>query len=573
MMHFHTQRSRSMALTLGLVIAAFSFHAVRAQSAAIDAIVGGTLIDGTGGAPRADVTLLIREGRIQRIGPRESTPVSPDAVVIKAEGKFILPGFIDAHIHYRDYYPELLISHGITSLADWGGSPLEWILTQKEGISKGKIYGPRIYTCGVSLGQAAVPDVETALRRVRELAARGVDKIDLTFSVKPDVLEAAIREAHRLGLPASGYPVHTREAIEAGIDAIKHTYVLGSANTTDPERLKELYRQATIDSRAKNPRLFLLGPDHEDLVRLMVSKKVAWIPTLAKDFKLIHDRGDEFQKESFRLFSNPLLQYVPDYYFTHLTNDFETGVPVVASGRVGTVDRTGEEYQTYRKAYRNLQSFMRKFVQSGGRVLAGTAPHSFVMPGLALHQEMQLFVDAGLSPQQALQSASSWVAGYLRVDNEVGTVEEGKLADIVILKKNPLEDIRNTRSVDTVIQGGRVLPTGYHPSYSNPIPRNTTRNAPGAGNPPPQLERISPLVTSEGSGDMMITAIGRTFVPGAVVFFEQTPLETRFVSAAELKAVISEPLLRSVGTYWLYVSNPRPGGGDSEVASLIVKYK
>ena len=540
----------------------------------ISAIVGGTLIDGTGAAPRSDITILLEGSRIKKIGSRASTPTPPDTVVLDAAGKFILPGFIDAHIHYRDYYPELLVTHGITSVADWGGSPLEWILAQKEGISKGKIFGPRIYTCGEALREQDTPDVETALQRVRELAARGVDKIDITFEIKPGVLEAVIHEAHRLGLRASGYPIHTRRAIEAGIDAIKHTYVVGSANITDPERLEKLYDQLNLPRPQRDARLFLLGPDHDDLVRLMVSKKVAWIPTLVKDFKVIHDRREEFEKENLRLISDPELQYLPvENLVGQLTNDFETGILLLPSGRAGTVDRASRDYLTFREAYRNLQSFIRKLVQGGGRVLAGTAPHGFVMPGVALHQEMQLFVDAGLTPMQALQSASAWVADYLGVDKEVGTVEEGKLADMVILNKNPLEDIHNTRTIDTVIQGGRVLPTGYHRSYSNPIPRNTSRNPPASGNPIPQLESISPLVATEGSGDLTLRVRGKRFVPGVMVVFEDIPLETTFVSATALKAVIPERLLRSVGTYWLYVSSPRPGGGDSEAVSLILKYR
>ena len=551
------------------------FHAANAQNAPVGAIVGGTLIDGTGGVPRSDVTIIIKGDRIERIGPRGQTRIPNDASVLRAEGKFILPGFIDAHIHYRDYYPELLITHGITSIADWGGSPLEWLLTQKEGISKGKIYGPRIYTCGVALtSHVEFSDREIAVRRVRELAAAGVDKIDIGSLIKPDVLVAVIQEAHRLGLPAGGYPVHTREAIEAGIDAIKHTYVVGTANTTDPERLKEIHRQPTIRIHAdRDSRLFLIGPDHDDLVRLMVSKKVAWIPTTVKDFKVIHDRGEDFEKESFQLYSNPELQYLPRSYFPQLTNHFAPGISAVNSGRIGTVDRNSEDYQIYRQGYRNLQSFMRKLVQAGGRVLAGTAPHSFVLPGLALHQEMQLLVDAGLTPMQALQSASLWVAEYLRADKDIGSIQEGKLADLVILKQNPLEDIQNTRTVETVIQGGRVLPTGYHRSYSNPIPRNTLRAPPGGGNPRPQLEAISPSVTTEGSSNLTLTVHGKEFRPGAVVFFERIPLQTTFISATELQALSPERLLRSVGTYWLYVSNPRPRGGDSESVALIVKYK
>lgn len=544
------------------------------------AIVGGTLIDGTGAAPRPDVTVLVMGERIGRIGPRDSTGVPDGAKVVRAEGKFILPGFIDAHIHYRDYYPELLMTHGITSVADWGGSPIEWILVQREGISKGKIYGPRIYTPGEIIGSGEGSEssgeitVDAAVRRVRELAARGVNKIDMGFDTPPEVVKAVIQESHRLSLPVSGYPVHTREAIEAGIDAIKHTYTVGDANVTDPAKLQQIYRQATIPERRRDPRLFLLGDHYDDLVRLMVARKVAWVPTLVKDFKVMLDRRDEFERENLRLLSDPNLQYIPvQNMLLQLTNVSVEGLSVVASGRVGTLDRSGPDYELFRQGYRNLQGFIRALVQSGGHVLAGTAPHSFVMPGLSLHQEMRLFVEAGLTPMQALQSASLWVAEYLRVQKDIGSVEEGKFADIVILAKNPLEDIRNTRTVETVIQGGRVLPTGYHRFYANPIPRNTQQNAPGAGNPRAELQRISPLVTTEGSPDLALAVRGRRFVPGAEVVFETIPVQTEFVSDTELSAVIPERLLRSVGTYWIHVSNPEPGGGSSAPASLIVKFK
>lgn len=541
----------------------------------VEAVVGLTLIDGTGAPPQQQMTILIEGDRIARIGPAASVTVPTGARVIEASGKYAVPGFIDAHIHYRDYYPELLITHGITGAVDWGGSPLEWILAQKEGIAKGKIYGPRIFTCGDSLSRSEIPDVETARRRVSELAASGVDHVALTFGVAPDIVEAVIDEASRHGIPVAGYPVHTREAIQAGIDAIKHTYVLGSANTTDPVLLREIHRQATLpDNRARDARLFLLGDDFQELVRLMVAHRVAWVPTLVKDFKLFHRRRDEFEADNLYLLSHPELQYLPvENFVALLTNRHRTGIPVVASGLIGTVATRGEEYQAYRKAYANLQGFLVAFVGAGGRVLAGTAPHSFVLPGLSLHQEMQLFVDAGLAPMQALQSATAWVASYLGVADELGTLEEGKLADLVILADNPLQDIRYTRSIERVIQGGRSLPIGYHRSYRNPIPRNTSRNAPGAGYPVPVLDSIDPPVTTEGVDGLRVRATGRRFVSGAVMYFEGIPLTTTFVSGREIHAKIPEDLLRRVGTFWLSVQNPRPGGGFSESRSLIVKFR
>lgn len=570
-----TKQTARPGYLLALIIFILATATGRAQQR-VTAIVGGMLIDGTGAAAKPNTNIILSGERIAQIGPAASTPVPAVANVIHAEGKYVLPGFIDAHVHYRDYYPELLITHGITSAADWGGSPLEWELAQREGVKAGKIYGPRLYTSGEVIGgsEAEKTQVDVALKHVRALTAAGVNKIDMEFDIEPEVATAVIREAHKLGLPVSGYPVHSREAIEEGIDAIKHTYSVGSANITDLDRLKELYRQSHLPERTRDARKFLITEDYSGLIKLMVAKKVAWVPTFIKDFKLLQDRREEFELENFRLLANPELQYVPvANLILQVTNEHETGRPLVASGLVGTLNRGSADYELYRKGYKNLQGLIRGLVQAGGHVLAGTAPHSFVMPGLSLHQEMQLFVDAGLTPTQALQSASLWVAEYLRVQKDIGSVEPGKLADIVILSKNPLADIRNSRTVETVIQGGRKLPTGFHHWYVNPIPRITNMNAPGQGVGRPQVERLSPEAANEGSPDQTIQLRGKNFAEDATVVFDGVPVPTEFVSETQLKARIPEQLLRNVGSYAVQVINPRPGGGDSAPVQFIVRYQ
>jgi imidazolonepropionase-like amidohydrolase len=495
--------------------------------------------------------------------------------VIRADGKYVLPGFIDAHVHLRDYYSELFITHGITSIVDWAGSTgsYAWILAQKEGVAKGKIYGARVYSSGEMIREDA--DVSEAAQQVRQIAARGFDKIDIGYNVRPEVVAAVIAEAKKVGLPVSGYPVHTRAAIEAGISAVKHTYTVGIAAVKDPARKKLIEQQAGLPDREQDAKLALLGDDYDDLVQLMIAKKTAWVPTFVKDMKVTTERMDEFERDNVRLVSNPELQYLPILnLLPQLTNVYPSGIGVVASGVVGTVDRSSPDFAVYRHAYRNLQDFAKKLVAGGGRVLAGTAPHSFVLPGLSLHHEMQLLVDAGLTPMQALQSASSWPAEYVNKQNEVGVLAPGRFGDVVILTRNPLENIANTRSAETVIQGGRVQPMGYHHGYANPIPRGSAAaSAPGEGVARPQLDSVSPDVTTEGGAPTEITLRGRAFVRASTVMFERIPLDTTFVSPVELKAVVPEWLIRAAGAYSVYVSNPRPGGGESVVRSFFVKYR
>jgi hypothetical protein len=203
----------------------------------------------------------------------------------------------------------------------------------------------------------------------------------------------------------------------------------------------------------------------------------------------------------------------------------------------------------------------------------GTAPHSFVLPGLSFHHELQLLVDAGLTPTQAIQAATSWAAEVVRKDKDVGTLAPGKLADVVILSRNPLENIANTRSVETVLQGGRVQPTGFHRTYTNPIARMAARGAPGEGFPRPQLDAVTPGAATEGASGTTLTVRGRSFVRGTTVIFDRAPLDTTFVSESELRAVMPERLTRIPGSYPVYVSSPKPGGGDSNAVPFIVKYR
>ena len=535
------------------------------------AIVGGTLIDGTGAAPRPSTTVILSGGRIARIGPSATTPPPAGAQIVSAEGKYIIPGLWDAHIHSRDFYAELLITHGITAYVDWSGSPLDWTLAQRDAIARGAMFGPRFFTAGQLIAENSTP--ESARAQVRQLKERGVDMISVGFVLKKESLLAVLDEAKKVGLPSSGYPIYTREAIEAGISGIKHTYTVGSANITDPAKRAAIERQIPLSDDGRDARLYVLGDRYDELVSLMAKHKTTWIPTLVKDFKVSHDRRDEFELEALRLLGNPNLQYLPVLnMLPQLTNEFDTGIAWVASGNVGTVDKTSPDWELWRQGYRNLQGLIRKLVAAGVHVLPGTAPHSYVMPGLGLHQELQLLVDAGMTPMQALQSATLWSAEFVRKDKELGTVAQGKIADIVILKQNPLDNVRNLRTVDTVIQGGRVQPIGYHWSYTNPLPRTQTQGPPGEGPRPPQLTSIGPAVTVESKG-VTLTLQGANFMRNSVAFLDGRPLTTTYVSPTELKAAVPAALTQIPGSLAVRVRTPRPGGGESAAVPLTVGFQ
>ncbi|MBI2359391.1 MAG: amidohydrolase family protein [Deltaproteobacteria bacterium] len=225
-----------------------------------------------------------------------------------------------------------------------------------------------------------------------------------------------------------------------------------------------------------------------------------------------------------------------------------------------------------RDGFERLGGFVQQLVKAGGNVVTGTDAPA-VMPGLSLHREMEFLVDLGLSPMQAILAATKVGADYLGKIYELGTVEEGKLADLIIVNGDPLSDITHTRRVETVIKDGKVVDTTFHAGYSNPIPRPHSQEF--YGFPPPKLEEVSPKVAREREKELTMVVKGKDFFPGSVVSFGGTTLPTVFVSQRELTATIPSHFLHA-GTIPVAVVNPRPnefpGRRISNPLPLIVKF-
>jgi hypothetical protein len=209
-------------------------------------------------------------------------------------------------------------------------------------------------------------------------------------------------------------------------------------------------------------------------------------------------------------------------------------------------------------------------VKAGGKIYSGTDTAAANTPGLSLHHEMQMYVDAGLTPMQALLSSTKWAAEILRLDKQLGTIEPNKLADLVILKASPLDDIQNARLVDQLILNGSPTDTSYHSDYQFPFPRYGPESK-HLYNPPPRLRDVVPPVLTQGSG-AKLRLLGQGFVPNSVVYFGESPLNTDWVSATELSAMLTPRQTSVVGTFLIQVQSPKPGGGISEQIEFIVDY-
>ena len=218
-----------------------------------------------------------------------------------------------------------------------------------------------------------------------------------------------------------------------------------------------------------------------------------------------------------------------------------------------------------------MQQFLGQFVRAGGRIYAGTDSSAATTPGLSLHHEMQLLVDAGLTPMEAIMAATSNGAAVLGLERTLGTVEEGKAADLVLVDANPLQEITNTTKIFRVIKDGRVVDTTYHADYEIPI-RRPGPESKHLYNPLPVVRDLVPPVAVEGAS-VTIRVVGRGFTPSSVVKFDGRAVDTRWVSSTELAATLAPQHTARVGTFLTTVETPKPGGGLSEPVEFIVTFR
>ena len=382
------------------------------------AIVGATLIDGRGGSPVADSVVVVRGERIVAAGPRASVRVPAGAEVFDARGLTLVPGLIDAHFHIDgdDGLPALFLSHGVTSLRD----PGQWIEAYDAARAAGSPV-PRLFLTGPHLDSppAAYPadshvvrDAEEARLAVARFAAQGASAFKVYFRLPVALIRVVCEEAHRRGLPVTSHLeiVDAADAVRAGVDGVEHVTSFGTALL--PARDAEKYRQAVLaDNAARREGRYevwskadLDGPRARAIITLLAERGTYLSPTLAiferragdKDTKDVHVRG-----------------------------------------------------------FKQMLEFTGRARRAGVRVVVGS--HSAVPKaerGWAYQRELELLVEAGLTPMQAIVAGTSENARFFRVEERLGSVEPGKLADLLLVEGDPLKDIGVMRNVRRVMLGG-----------------------------------------------------------------------------------------------------------------------
>lgn len=446
------------------VPAALASGAQAADGADITVLAHGTVIDGTGARPRPDTTVVLVGDRIVWAGAHREVPVPAGARVVDVRGKFVIPGLWDMHTHgsdMEDIFPPLHIANGVTGIREmWGYAENR---ATRDKIERGELLGPRVVMASsiidgpVTLLGPPVTQVGTeaeARAAVRTAQAEGSDFVKV-YSYLPAAPWAAILdEASRLGLPVGGhwsYRTRLVAAAEAGQRSFEHLFGLSFATSSrEEEFLRTL--DATPFDPADRRRFFNLArelerqsaesyhPAKAARVFAKLARAGSWqSPTLAV-LRVVSSPADTFAND-------PRLKYVPGW-----VRDFW-------KDRLGLfAPSTPEQIVQYRAFFQAQMRLVGEAHAGGVGIIGGTdCLNPYVFPGFAVHDELTMLVRAGLSPMSALQTVTRDAARYLGRERTMGTVTAGKVADLVVLDRNPLADIRNTQSIHAVVTRGRLI--------------------------------------------------------------------------------------------------------------------
>ncbi|MBZ5524778.1 MAG: amidohydrolase family protein [Acidobacteriia bacterium] len=414
------------------------------------------IIDATGSPLQPDMAVTIQGDRILRIEKAARTRIPAGAQVIDATGKFLIPGLWDMHVHiiFGDWIPggkqvslPLFVANGVTGVRDMGGD-LDTLLEWRKEISAGTLIGPRMIIAGPMLdspksrfpSSLSIATPEEGRKAVNDLKAKGVDFIKVQSFVQRDAYLAVADECKKQKLTLAGHVpdvMRASEAVDAGQKSIEHlTGVFEGCSTAEDELLKG----------PKGPKRFL--DTHDPLKCAALISKFAqhrtWqVPTL------VWERG-QWLIDDIDYSHDPLLKYAPQSWQ-------KKSWPVFTKSILSDLDT--DEVAVRRRFVKKELEIIGVMHRSGVPLLAGTdtAAGVDVLPGSSLHTEMEYMVEAGLSPMDALQTATRNPAEFLGLQKDLGTIAKGKIANLVLLEANPLEDIRNTRKISAVILNGRLL--------------------------------------------------------------------------------------------------------------------
>jgi hypothetical protein len=436
-------KTMTLVVALGLVISFFS--CTKAEKADI-AVQNVTIIDATGASERPGMTVLIAGNRILRIGQTQKTKLAEDVRIVDGSGKYLIPGLWDMHIHPFEgkdirwkQFMALFIANGITNVRVMFGDPKfhQW----REEISSGQLTGPRMIIASPRPPEFA--SAEQGRQFVQKSKNEGADFIKiLSDDLARDVYYAIADEAQKQRIPFAGhvpYSVSAAEASDAGQLSLEHKYAVSIPCDEREEMIRK--KLMNIDNfRDRVKALADIGYDEQrarELFSRLLANGTYLCPTLVV-------WNDPAYRDKAKMADDPRLSFCP----SELRNWFKN------MGERLIDDEVVAGLQRICSGSRELVGAMNR---AGVKILAGTDSGSvpFVLQGFSLHDELQLLVESGLSPLEALQTATKNASECVGKQDSLGTIEEGKIADLILLEGSPLSSIANTRKISSVFFNGQ----------------------------------------------------------------------------------------------------------------------
>jgi imidazolonepropionase-like amidohydrolase len=394
-------------------------------------ITNANLIDGTGKAPVSDAVIVMDNGRITAVGARSSVKIPKGATVFDARGKYVLPGLWDMHAHFEQVeWGPVYLAAGVTTVRDVGNE-FEFMTSVRDAIKSGRGLGPRILLAGIvdgdspfALGviRANTPDEARAV--VNRYHDAGFQQIKIYSSIKLDILKEITAEAHRLGMTVTGHVprgLNAIQVVEAGMDQINHIQYLPAVLAP-----KDFKPQPGVA-----PKIDFETPEAKKTLQFFKDHNTVFDPTLVVFEWFLHPSDVPFST------IEPGAGKLPRELDAPINN---TGVPPAqAAGARATMDM-----------FLNITGALHR---AGLTIVAGTDQ---VVPGHSLRREIELYVQAGFTPMEAIQAATIVPARVMKMDKDSGTIEAGKFADLILVEGNPLERISNIRNAKFVVTNGRM---------------------------------------------------------------------------------------------------------------------
>ena len=385
--------------------------------------------------------VLVNGEKIEAISPTGRLSADADMLILDGNGKFLMPGMFDMHTHNNKFRGAMYLAGGVTAVRDLANNKqLVDLIAQ---FDKNEIMGPRIvYRCGIIDGSGpyankrnVVNTLEEGLREVQAYKDLGYQQIKLYSSIRPEWVEPLIAKSHELGMKVSGHIpafMTASQAIEQGFDEIQHTNMLFLNFMSD-----------TVDTRT--PLRFTMVGQYGRDIDLQAEPYLSFANTLLKEGIIVDP--------TLAIFENMFIAQKgePSPTYEMIMDRF----PIINQRTFlsGGLPKDGDKTPIYQESYQRMLDMVFDLYQRGVTIVAGTDG----LPGFLYHRELELYHRAGISNVALLKMATLESAKVAGVDETLGSIEIGKLADLILVDGNPMQDISDLRKVEWTLKGGNIF--------------------------------------------------------------------------------------------------------------------